>query len=406
MANRAPFGRPRVALLVLLLGSRCMGAEPPAGDAAKSGAAFGADLYRLLAARQGNVFFSPYSISEALALLSAGASGKTQQEMLQALHWTQPSGGMAAAFAAQDLELDRPAQDGSVLSVANGLWYQAGGPPLDAFRDVAQKQYRARVQPVDFIGSSAAVRPEINEWVEKKTLGKIADLFPEGTITRDTRLVLANAIYFKGRWKKRFDEGDTAARPFFTDRESSVQAPTMETSAHLRMAAADDLGLLELPYEGGDLSMVILLPGTRDGLAALEQRLGPDSLALWLASLDSARIRNVQVRLPRFKLAYAAELTKPLQQLGMTAAFSPGAADFSGIDGRRDLRVSAILHKACVEVNEEGTVAAAATGVTMEAFAVEMSERFFVDHPFLFLIRDTRTGSLLFLGRVADPTRS
>src|ERR1700685_3107030 len=169
MAIRISSGRAPTALFLLLLGSRCIGAEPAAGDAAKSGAAFVADLYRLLAARKGNVFFSPYSISEALALLSAGASGKTQEEMLQALHWTQPPGGMAAAFAAQDLQLDIPAQDGSVLSVANGLWYQSTGTTLDSFREVARTEYRAQVQPVDFIGNSAAVRPEINDWVEKTT---------------------------------------------------------------------------------------------------------------------------------------------------------------------------------------------------------------------------------------------
>jgi serpin B len=405
--NRILHARTFAALLAGLLGLRSAAApDPAARQAAQSTAAFGVDLYHLLAAREGNVLLSPYSVSEALALLSAGAAGKTQQEILQALHWAPPPGEMPSAFSAQDQELEEAAGDGAVLSAANGIWYQQGGELLKAFQDVARKQYQARVRPVDFIGDGGAVRSQINDWVGSKTEGKIPDLFPEGSISQATRLVLANAVYFKGRWEKPFEAGRTAPRPFFVARDQRVEAPTMATSAKLVLAKTDDCSILVLPYEGGGLSMAILLPEARDGLAALEQKLEPGMLARWLASVDGARRREVHVTLPRFKFAFSAELTAPLQQLGIVSAFSRGKADFSGIDGQRDLLVSTVLHKAWVEVNEEGTEAAAATGSVMMAKAIEMPVDFIADHPFLFLIRDTRAGTLLFLGRVADPTKS
>jgi serpin B len=382
--------------------------QEPARGAAQAGEAFGVDLYRLFAAKEGNVFFSPYSVSEALALLSAGADGKTRQELLGTLHWRLPPDQMAAAFAAQDLQLDHAALAGAVLTVANGLWFQEGDSPQPAFLNVARGEYRAEVHAVDFIMNPSAVVPEINEWVEKKTNGKISNLFPEGSLGRSTRLVLANAIYFKGKWDHPFKKERTSPRTFHVASDQQVMAEMMAEKIDLRTVSGDDYDLLELPYEGGDLSMVILLPKTRDGLAAIEQRLGAANLAGWLASLESVDSSEVEVEMPRFKATYSADLTGPLESLGVSAAFSRGAADFTGIDGKRDLFISAAVHKAYVDVNEEGTEAAGATGMVMSAKAMPVFGpiRFIVDHPFLFLIRNNSTGGLLFFGRIVDPTKN
>ncbi len=391
-------------VLVAALAGPCgaAAAETPARDAAHAGAALGVDLYRSFAAQDGNLFFSPYSISEALAFLSAGADGNTRHEMLGVLHWTQPADRMAGAFAAQDLELERAAQDGVTVSVANGLWYQRGHEPSTPFLETARRDYRSEVRVADFSGNVSVPQREINDWVGAKTAGKIPDLFPAGSLTHRTRLVLANAIYFKGRWASPFKAQRTAPRPFYTATGQSITAPAMTRTAEFRTTGVDACELLELPYSGG-LSMVILLPRTRDGLPALEQRLTEAALSHWLAALDLAGPQEMDVTLPRFKVDYSVELTTSLARLGMTTAFVAGKADFSPINGGGDLYVSTVLHKAFVDVNEEGTEAAAATGIAVASFAVRRSLRFTVDHPFLFLIRDASTGSLLFLGRIVDP---
>jgi serpin B len=406
MKNRIPTLRTVIAVLAAFLGPGLLAAqEPAAREAAESTSAFGVDLYRRCDAQRGNIVLSPYSLSEVLALLSEGASGKTQEEMLHVLHWKLAPAAMAEAFAAQGTGLDRSAHGDALLSIANGLWYQQGRPPLGPFENIARSDFRAELRAVDFVGNSAAIGPEINGWVAQRTAGKISDLFPEGSVTRDTRLVLANAVYFKGRWAHKFDAEKTALQTFHTTLFRSVQVPMMPENAKLKAASVNDCDLLELPYAGGDLSMVVFLPKLRDGLAALEQSLSPEAFASWLASLDAARPREVDLRLPRFKIAYAADLVAPLKQLGMPTAFARDGADFSGINAEHDLSLSIVRQKAFIEVNEEGTEAAAATGAGMVAFAVELPQRFIADHPFLFLIRDRLTGSPLFLGRVTDPTK-
>lgn len=393
-----------IALAAALAGAPgAPAAEEPARGAARAGAALGVDLYHIFAAQGGNVFFSPYSISEALALLSTGAEGRTRQEMLRTLHWELPPGRMAAAFGAQDLRLDQDALAGATLSVANGLWYQRGHEPRAAFLETARVAFRADVRVADFSADLPVSQRMINYWAAKKTAGRISDLIPPGTLTPRTELVLVNAIYFKGRWERPFDARRTAPAPFFTTTGQEAATPTMTETARFRTASADGCDLLELPYAGGDLSMVILLPGKRDGLGALEQGLSAAALSQWLDSLDRSAPEELEVALPRFKLTFAAELAQALEQLGMVTAFKGREADFSPINGKRDLFVSAVLHKAYVDVNEVGTEAAAATGVGMKSLAVQRPLKFTVDHPFLFLIRDTATGSLLFLGRVADP---
>jgi serpin B len=393
-----------LALVSALAGTRgADAAEPSARDAAHAGAALGVDLYRLFSTQDGNVLFSPYSISEALALLSAGTDGKTRQEVLNILHWTRPADQMSKAFGAQDLQLDGASKDGAILSVADSIWYQRGHEPRAAFLKEARQEYRAEVRIADFSADIPVSQRMINSWVERNTGGKILGLLPPGALTPRTRLVLANAIYFKGRWERPFDEHATVPKPFFTTAGRSVMTPMMAQTAQFRTWGTDACDLLELPYAGKKLSMVILLPRAGDGLPALEQRLNSTALSQWLASLDLAGREELAVTLPRFGMTYTAELNKALSQLGMVAAFNPYEADLSRINGGRDLFVSTFLHKAFVDVNEEGTEAAAATGAVVTKLAIMVPRKFPVDHPFLFLIRDTSTGILLFLGRIVDP---
>ncbi len=374
-------------------------------QAARAGEALGIDLYRSLASNRGNIVFSPYSVSETLALLSEGADGKTKQELLQALHWSAARDRPSQAFEAQDRQLDLSGQDDMTLLVANGLWYQKGGEPRQAFLQTAQGGFGAEARSADFIGNAPVVQQEINSWVGLKTRGKIIDLLPPGSLTASTRIALVNAIYFKGKWEHPFEAKRTVDRPFFILPATSVAVSQMNETEELKVLSIPGSDILELPYQGGGLSMVIMLPLENDGLPSLERSLGQNASNLleWLATLDFSKPESVRVTLPRFKMTYSVELTEALKQSGVTSAFNPQEADFSPIDGNRDLHVSTLLHKAFLDVNEEGTEAAAATFGGMATLGIRRARDFRVDHPFLFVIRDSTTGSVLFLGRVVDP---
>jgi serpin B len=397
---------PSLALAATLAAPPTLGAqERESRQAAQAGEALGVGLYRLFASNEGNIVFSPYSISEMLALLSEGAAGKTKRELLQALNWDKPPDRMASAFEAQDRQLDRTDRGDVELLVSNGLWFQKGSEPRQGFLKVAHEAYGAEIRDSDFIANVPAALEEINGWVSLKTRGKIADLFPPGSLNSATRIALVNAVYFKGKWEHPFEARRTASRPFFISPGSSVMVPQMNETQALKAVSIEGSDILELPYLGGGLSMVILLPNSNDGLSSLERSLcaNPANLLEWLASLDFAKEESIRVALPRFKMTYSVELTQALRQSGVTSAFDPQVADFSQIDGARDLHVSTVRHKAFIDVSEEGTEAAAATSAGMSALGIRRIREFTADHPFLFLIRDNATGSLLFLGRVLDP---
>jgi serpin B len=381
-------------------------AEGPAREAAESGQALGIDLYRIFSSEDGNFFFSPYSISESLALLGTGAAGKTQAEILRTLHWTGPAEQMAGAFGDQDQQIVHASRDGLTLSVANSLWYQRGQPPRAAFLERAQSDFHVDVRVSDFAADLPVAQHMINYWVEKKTEGRISNLVPPGTLTPRTRMVLANAIYFKGLWASPFKAEETAEKPFYTADGRSVLTATMRQEASFKVAEADGCVLIELPYVGSELAMVIVLPQARDGLPSLELGLMGPTFARWMAAVDAADKVKTELLLPRFKMTYSTELTKALARLGMVTAFVERQADFSAIDGKHDLWVSGALHKAYVEVSEEGTEAAAATGFGMKSLAVVRPRLINVDHPFLFAIRDTASGTVLFLGRIVEPRGS
>lgn len=368
--------------------------------------AFALDLYARLKSADGNLFFSPNSISTCLAMTYAGARGSTATQMARTLHFDTNQNQLAASFGELQRQLSKvEKKKGLELNVANGLWAQKDHPFLPGFLDEATQTYQANLVQLDFRIQAEPAREAINDWVSKKTRGKITDLLQLGVVNQATRLVLVNAIYFKGQWTRQFKQRDTANAPFSVTAQRKVQAPLMNLTAEFKYAEVEGLQLLELPYVGDDLSMVVLLPRATDGLASLEGLLNGPTLDRWLAQ---ARNQKVNVFLPKFKLTAQFSLAQTLVGMGMTEAFSP-SADFSGMDGARDLCLSAVVHKAFVDVNEEGTEAAAATGTVMRSMAVFRPlpiPVFRADHPFLFLIRDTHSGSILFLGRVVDPSRA
>ena len=389
-----------IPLLVVAIGA---GPEEVAmKDVVRGNNQFAVDLYGKVRGGSGNLFFSPYSISAALAMTSAGAKGETAKQMADTLHFPADGEAIHSAFASLDAQINggteaRPYQ----LNTANALWGQQGLNFRPEFLKLTETYYRAGLHQIDFEGNPEAARKTINAWVEAQTRDKIKDLLGPRDVTTDTELVLTNAIYFKGAWSVPFSKSATKDEDFVTA-EKRLPVPMMHLSSSFNYLDGEGVQALELPYAGNALSMVVLLPKKLDGMGDLEASLAGSKLDGWLAKL--AR-RQVDVALPRFKLECGFELKDALSSLGMPLAFGPGA-DFSGITGDHKLSISAVIHKAFADVNEEGTEAAAATAVIMsraKAMAPRTPVVFRADHPFLFLIRDTRSGSILFLGRVTNP---
>lgn len=376
----------------------------PKAQPAPDDTRFALDLYRQLRATPGNLFLSPYSIATCLGMTYAGARGETEQQMQRALHFGSDPTKLHARFAEQQRQLQQLGQQkGLELSVANALWAQKDAPFLPPFLAVAKDQYQATVQSVDFPKRAKEIRGEINQWVAQKTQQRIPEILPPDSLSPLTKLVLVNAIYFKGDWESPFEKSATTPQPFHVDAKRKTTAQLMHRTSHLRYTATDTLQAVELPYQGGQLAMVILLPRQIRGLNALEKQLTPALLTSTLASLKS---REVEVFLPRFQLNSGFNLKPTLTHLGMTNAFGTNA-DFSGMTGNRSLRISAVIHQAWGQVNEQGTEAAAATAIAMmptsARLVTEAPPVFRADHPFVFLIRDVRSGTILFLGRLTDP---
>jgi serpin B len=368
--------------------------------------AFAVELYAELRAQEGNLFFSPYSVSAALAMTYAGTRGETETQMAKVLHFpSQRAGGKERfhpAFGAIIKDLNARGEKGKYeLIVANALWGQKGYEFLAEFLGLIESNYDGQLHEVDFISDTESARKAINAWVEKKTKDKIKDLITRGVLDRFTRLVLTNAIYFKGNWASQFKEEDTKEDAFTLQSGEKVNSPMMNQTAEFGYMETEDFQGLEMPYVNNGLSMIIFLPKRTDGLVEFEKKLTSENLSQWLAGLHK---RKVIVSFPKFKQTCQFSLADVLKQMGMEDAFS-GKADFSRMTGKKDLYISAVIHKAFVDVNEEGTEAAAATAVVMRATAVRPEEipAFRADHPFLFLIRDNDSGSLLFIGRVMNP---
>jgi serpin B len=387
--------------------SSAQGAEtPPAADRAavvEGDNTFALDLYGQLRHHDGNLFFSPASISTALAMAYAGARGDTASEMAETLHFTLPPAQLHPAIGALLGDLNG-AHDGYQLSVANALWAQRGSTFLEDFLKIMNTDYGAGLNQVDFKTATEAARQTINRWVEQKTQDKIKDLLQPGVLQPSTRLVLTNAIYFKGDWQTQFDKAQTRTEDFHASPATTLQVPLMHREGGFNYLKDPTFQALEIPYKNKQLSMIIFLPNDSSGLTALEQLLTASNTQQWLRQL--APVSKVIVTIPKFKMTQEFELGGTLSAMGMPEAFT-GSADFSAMTGSRDFAISAVIHKAYVDVNEEGTEAAAATAVTMRALAIRLPDQpppvFRADHPFVFLIRDNRSNSILFMGRVANP---
>lgn len=358
---------------------------------------FAFDLYSSVAAEKGNLFFSPYSVSTALAMTYAGARRETARQMEQTLHFDLAATKLNAGFS-ELMEQFNVADQGYQLAVANALWGQQGTEFCPEFIAITKKYYDAGFRQVDYINNTEAARQTINKWVETKTKQKIVELLEPGILDYLTRLVLTNAIYFKGKWEVLFNPEQTKEAPFMVSNEAKPNVPLMYQFGEFKYGMTDQLQIVELPYQGSDLVMDILLPTSKSDLGKLESGL---QFADFQALLAKMSMREVAVFLPRFKIEKAISLGDYLQGLGMKDAFDPYKADFSGI-AKLVLYISHVIHKAFVEVNEEGTEAAAATAVVMRKESI--SPVFRADHPFLFLIRDLRSGSILFMGRMVDPS--
>ncbi len=350
---------------------------------------------------KGNLFFSPYSISTALAIVYAGARGETEKQMAATLYFTLPNQRLYSALGTLQKQLIQDEKShGYQLLLANALWGQKGEPVLKEFLDLNKNYYGADFTLLDFVNETEKSRKIINSWVEEKTKEKIKDLIPLGGVDKLTALVLTNAIYFKGEWKTKFEEKDTKLADFAISEKNEVEVRMMHLKEDFKYYSDEKMQAIELPYKGNELSMLVLLPEEIEGLKEIENTLTAESLSVLLSKMKTM---EVNVYLPRFKMTWGTfALNDALIALGMSDAFDFAKSDFTGINGKGGIWISDVFHKAFIEVNEEGTEAAAGTGVVM-AWSIPDTPVFRADHPFMFIIKDNRTGSILFMGRVMNP---
>ncbi len=363
--------------------------------------AFATRLYAQLP-HEGNVFYSPTSIRMALAMTYAGAKGETASQMEKALALHGSSQTIHDGFAKELQDLVKANGDKQTVRVVNQLWAQKGRAFDPGYLALLQRNYAAPLVQLDFRADGDKSRRTINAFVEDNTEHRIKDLIPTALPT-ETKLVLTNAVYFKAGWRETFAESSTLNAPFFVSPSETTQARLMSVTHEFRYGKTADAQVVELPYASGDMSMMIILPNDKNGLAKVEQAMNDASIATWAKSLSSTQ---VAVKLPKFTMTSTFSLGDKLGALGMSRAFDAQRADFSGMDGTKELFIGEVLHKAFVAVDEKGTEAAAATAVAAVAGAAMPSARpvdFRADHPFVFFIRDTR-GTVLFMGRVATPS--
>jgi len=383
--------------------------EVSASDGAtlvEGNSAFAFDLYQELKDEEGNLFYSPYSISLALAMTYGGARSETEEQMANALRFSLSQNQLHPAFNALALELDSRGEgaegkddEGFRLNVVNAIWGQLDYEFLNDFLDLLAVNYGAGLRVLDFIGATEESRVTINDWVSDQTEGRIEDLIPAGLISPLTRLVLTNAIYFNAAWEYPFEEDMTEDGIFHLLDGGEVTVPMMRQTESFGYAEGDGYQAVELPYDGGELSMVILLPASGQ-FEAFEETLDAAQVDGIIGSLEH---RQVSLTMPKFEFDSSFSLRDTLSAMGMPVAFSM-SADFSGMTVNPELFIAEVVHKAFVSVDEAGTEAAAATAVVMVPIAMppEPAE-VTIDRPFIFLIRDIETGAILFVGRTLDP---
>ncbi|XP_036101460.1 serpin B11 isoform X1 [Molossus molossus] len=366
-----------------------------------------------------NIFFSPLSLLYALSMILLGARGNTAEQMEKVLHFNhvaellQPefkdsaecsqTGRVHSALGALFRQINQP-DSTSTLSAANRLYGTQAIAFHQQYLSCSEKFYQARLQAVDFQKSTEETRQTINAWVESKTNGKITNLFGKGMIDPSSVMVLVSAIYFKGQWQRKFQERQTIKTPFHLSKGKSVIVDMMYQTGTFKLAIIQEpqMQVLELPYAGDKLSMIILLPAGSAALEQIEKQLNVKMFYTWTSSSNMVE-RDVEVHLPRFRLEINYELNSLLKSLGMTDVFNQIKADLSGISSAKGLYLSKVLHKSYVDVNEEGTVAAAATGDNLVVKRLPIRTQFMANHPFLFFIKHTGTNTILFCGKLASP---
>ncbi len=373
--------------------------------------AFAFDLYQAVSSGDGNLVYSPYSLSLALAMAYAGAKGPTADQMSSVLHYSLPAAQFHPAFNSLDLDLaKRPSQAADVeadkrfqLSIANSLWGEQKWSFLQSYLDLLAANYGAGLKLVDFANAPEDARKQINDWVAKQTQDKIKDILPPGVIDSSTRLALANAIYFKAFWETSFMGDATSEQPFhlLDGSEGKAQMMFLEPGTKLNYATGSGWSAVSLPYKGGLTEMVVIVPD-QGNFDAIQKGMSSGFYSQVVASMQPTRML---LSMPKFKFETPYSMKDVLSGMGMNDAFDPGKADFSGIDGQKDLYIGAVLHKAFIAVDETGTEAAAATVVVMPAMAGPVSTRLTIDRPFFFFIRDVPTDTILFMGRVLDPSK-
>ena len=368
---------------------------------------FAFDLYQALREEDGNLFYSPYSISLALAMTYAGARGETAQQMADTLHFVLSQERLHPAFNSLDIELGQRGEgakgkddEGFRLNIVNTIWGQKDYQFLTTFLNLLAENYGAGLRTMDFVNAPEESLITINNWVSDQTEGRIEDLIPQGLISALTRLVLTNAIYFNAAWQYPFNEDMTSDGPFSLLDGGEVTVPMMRQTESFGYTEGDGYKAVELPYDGRELSMVILLPQAGQ-FETFEGSLD----AQWVGAIvKDLKSKRVALTMPRFEFESGFSLKEILAMMGMPLAFY-GGADFSGMTGNRDLFIADVVHKAFVSVDEAGTEAAAATAVVMELTAVpETPVEVTVDRPFVFLIRDIETDTILFVGCVVNPS--
>jgi serpin B len=370
--------------------------------------AFALDLYKVLQPEPGNLFYSPYSISTALALTYTGARGETERELAKALHFSLAHKELSGTFNDLAAALENQQHEGLELSIANALWGQQDYTFLPEFLTALEKDYGSSLRHQDFKTDPEGARQTINTWVEEQTKERIKDLIPQDGITEFTRLVLTNAIYFNAKWQTPFNASATSEKPFYLLDGTKTNVPMMHMQNQIAYTTGEGYQAISLPYVGGNLSFVAIVPDTGQ-FETVETKLSTE----FMNDLQALNPREIILNLPKFEFESAFELSKAMNTLGVRTAFAGSEdcstesqyADFSGMDGTRCLYISYIFHKAFVKVEEEGTEAAAATGVieTVATSAPPAPIELTIDRPFIFFIRDQQTGSILFLGRVLNP---
>ena len=368
---------------------------------------FALDLYQALVQQGGNLFYSPYSISLALAMTYAGARGETEQQMANTLHFALQQDRLHPAFNSLDLALASRGEgakgkdgNGFRLHIVNAIWGQKDYQFFPEFLDVLAENYGAGLRLLDFVREPDQSRITINNWVSDQTEGKIKDLIPQGVIDALTRLVLTNAIYFNAAWLNPFDKELTSNGTFYLLDGGDVAVPMMRQTHSFGYITGDGYQAVELPYDGDQLSMIVLLPDS----GKFETFQNSLNAALVNHIVSDLQSREVDLTMPQFQFESEFSLADTLAAMGMPVAFSD-EADFSGMTGNRELAITDVLHKAFVSVDEAGTEAAAATAVVVGLTAVpEQPVQVTVDRPFIFLIRDIQTGAILFVGQVVNPS--